>query len=170
MVIKTNPAVKFESVGDPKWTQVLGDNIVSVLGKQRFSQLQAFKAICPKVIIAGFITKTVLSGSVGSNKVSKESVFCFLNRRPIDLPRKMKQLFTELYKQYNPSSVPFLVLNMEIEDGNYDINVSPDKREVFLNNEPEVLESLKLQLLQFFEDLQRVKAFDQSNKSLNKVQ
>jgi len=65
--------------------------------------------------------------------------------------------------------VPFLVLNMEVEDGNYDINVSPDKREVFLNNEAEVIESLKIQLQQFFEDLQRVKAYDQSDKSLNKV-
>lgn len=65
--------------------------------------------------------------------------------------------------------MPFLVLNMEVEDGNYDINVSPDKREVFLNNEAEVIESLKIQLQQFFEDLQRVKAYDQSDKSLNKV-
>ena len=107
---------------------------------------------------------------MGSTKVSKETTFCFLNGRPIDLPRKMKQLFAELYKQYNPSSVPYLVLNMDVEDGNYDINVSPDKREIFLNNEAEVLESLKLQLLQFFEDLQRVKAYDQSDKQLNKVQ
>ena len=67
-----------------------------------------------------------------------------MNRRPIDLPRKMKQLFGELYNQYNPSSTPYLVLNMEVEDGNYDVNVSPDKREVFLNNEAEVLDALKL--------------------------
>ena len=56
----------------------------------------------------------------------------------------MKQLVSELYKQYNPASAPYLVLNLEVEDGNYDINVSPDKREVFLNNENEVLESLKI--------------------------
>ena len=56
----------------------------------------------------------------------------------------MKQLFGELYNQYNPSSTPYLVLNMEVEDGNYDVNVSPDKREVFLNNEAEVLDALKL--------------------------
>ena len=82
----------------------------------------------------------------------------------------MKQLFQDTYKQYNPASIPYLVLNLEVEDGNYDINVSVDKREVFLNNENEVLESLKLQLTQFFEDLQRVKAFDQNDKALNKVQ
>lgn len=93
MVIKTNPTTKFTQVGDKRWQSTLGENIVSVLGKQRFSQLAPFSSECPKVGICGYITKTVLSGSVQSNKVSKDSVFCFLNRRPIDLPRKMKQLF-----------------------------------------------------------------------------
>jgi DNA mismatch repair protein PMS2 len=119
---------------------------LAVLGKQRYSQLAAFHADCPKVKIAGYITKTVLSGSMSSAKVSKETMFCFLNGRPIDLPRKMKQLFSEMYKQYNPASVPYLVLNLQVEDGNYDINVSPDKREIFLNNEAEVLDSLKVKL------------------------
>ena len=42
---------------------------------------------------------------------------------------------------------------MLVEDENYDINVSPDKREVFIKNEAEVLEELKTQLTQFFEDI-----------------
>jgi DNA mismatch repair protein PMS2 len=55
----------------------------------------------------------------------------------------MKQLITEIYKQYNSASSPYMILNLEVEDGNYDINVSPDKREVFIDNEPEVLIILK---------------------------
>jgi DNA mismatch repair ATPase MutL len=35
---------------------------------------------------------------------------------------------------------PILVLNIDVEDNNYDINVSPDKREVFIKNEDEVIE------------------------------
>lgn len=69
------------------------------------------------------------------------------------MPRKIKQLITELYKQYNPASTPYMILNLEVEDGNYDINVSPDKREVFIDNEAEVLLSLKQQLIQFLEDI-----------------
>ena len=95
----------------------------------------------------------MLSGSVGANKIAKETIYCFLNRRPIDMPRKIKQLITELYKQYNPASTPYMILNLEVEDGNYDINVSPDKREVFIDNEAEVLLSLKQQLIQFLEDI-----------------
>ena len=99
-----------------------------------------FKAECPKVKVSGFVTKTILSGSMNGSKINKEQIFFFLNRRPIDIPRKFKNLFTEMYKQYNPSMNPILILNIEVEDNNYDINVSPDKREVFIKNEEEVIE------------------------------
>ena len=74
------------------------------------------------------------------SKLNKEQVFFYLNKRPIDIPRKFKNLFSEIYKLYNPSMNPILVLNIEVEDNNYDINVSPDKREVFIKNEDEVIE------------------------------
>jgi DNA mismatch repair ATPase MutL len=52
------------------------------------------------------------------------------------------------------------MVNILVEDGNYDINVSPDKREVFINNEPEVLDKLRVVLTEFFENIQRVKAYE----------
>ena len=60
---------------------------------------------------------------------------------------------------------PILVLNIEVEDNNYDINVSPDKREVFIKNEDEVIEQLKIHLNEFFEDIQRTKAYDYQSVS-----
>jgi len=42
-------------------------------------------------------------------------------------------------------------LNILVQDGNYDINVSPDKREVFINNEAEILDKLRINLTEFFE-------------------
>jgi DNA mismatch repair protein PMS2 len=62
------------------------------------------------------------------------------------MPRKFKNLFTDIYKQYNASMNPILILNIDVEDNNYDINVSPDKREVFIKNEDEVIEHFKIQL------------------------
>jgi len=38
-----------------------------------------------------------------------------------------------------------------MEDGSYDVNVSPDKREIFIKNEFQLLEDLNKQLLLFFE-------------------
>ena len=105
-----------------------------------------FEAKLPKVLIKGFLTKTVLSGSCSANKVTKDQTFCFLNNRPIDMPRKIKSLLGDMYKMYNPASQPYVIWNIQVEDENYDINVSPDKREVFIKNEPEVLEALKQKL------------------------
>ena len=81
------------------------------------------------------MTKTVLSGSVGAPKVSKEGTSCFLNCRPIDMPRRMKSLVSELYKMFNPAASVLIIWNILVEAENYDINVSPDKREVFIKNE-----------------------------------
>tara|TARA_B110000285_G_C14811691_1_gene462263 strand:- start:206 stop:436 length:231 start_codon:yes stop_codon:yes gene_type:complete len=75
---------------------------------------------------------------VGSGKVSKDQNYCFLNGRPIDMPKKMKNVFNEVYRQFNTAASPILILALKVEDENYDINASPDKREVFLKNEYEV--------------------------------
>ena len=71
----------------------------------------------------------------------------------MDLPKGMKNLFDEIYKQYCPSSTIQIMVNILVDDGNYDINVSPDKREVFINNEPEVLDKLRVVLTEFFENI-----------------
>lgn len=89
------------------------------------------------------MTRTVLSGSVSTPKVCKEGTYCFLNSRPIDMPRRMKTLLAELYKMFNPAANVIIVWNIIVEANNYDINVSPDKREVFIKNEHEVLCELK---------------------------
>ena len=62
---------------------------------------------------------------------------------------------------------PVIILMMQVEDSNYDINASPDKREIFLKNEKEVLVHLKAHLESFFEDIQRVKAYEGPKKSTN---
>lgn len=55
------------------------------------------------------------------------------------MPKKMKVVFNEVYKQFNAAMNPIIVIGMTVEDENYDINASPDKREVFIKNEAEVL-------------------------------
>ncbi len=76
---------------------------------------------------------------MNNNKLSKEQIFFYLNKRPIDMPRRFKAAFSDVYKQYNPSMNPMIIMNIDVEDNNYDINVSPDKRDVFLKNEDEVV-------------------------------
>lgn len=106
------------------------------------------------VKVSGYLTKTILSGSMTA-KVSKDQLYCFLNGRPIDIPRKLKMLLSDLYKQYNSSSAPIAILKLLVEDDNYDINAAPDKREVFIKNEKEMLPELRVKLEEFFERICR---------------
>ena len=62
------------------------------------------------------------------------------------MPRKFRFLLNDMYKQYNASATVSVIWNIIVEDDNYDINVSPDKREVFIKNEHEVLEALRVSL------------------------
>ena len=48
---------------------------------------------------------------------------------------------------------PIIILILQVEDDNYDINVSPDKREVFIKNEKDILPLLKTKLEDFFEKI-----------------
>lgn len=48
---------------------------------------------------------------------------------------------------------PMIIMNIDVEDNNYDINVSPDKRDVFLKNEDEVIDALRTKLIEFFENI-----------------
>lgn len=50
---------------------------------------------------------------------------------------------------------------MLVADGCFDINVSPDKREVFLKDEAQVVKDLSVKLVEWFEDMQRVKTFEE---------
>lgn len=76
------------------------------------------------------------------------------------MPKKMKLVLNEIYKEYNTSMSPIIILSLLVEDDNYDINASPDKREVFLKNEKEVIDGFRTHLVDFFENIQRVKAYE----------
>jgi DNA mismatch repair ATPase MutL len=102
-----------------------------------------------------------MSGSMhSSSKISLEQSYFYLNKRPVNMTQKLRKVFKDVYTQFNPAMNPLLVLNFDVEDNNYDINVSKDKRQVILTNETEVVDALKIKLNEFFEDLQRVKAYN----------
>lgn len=57
---------------NPSETDGLKDNICSILGKPKFKQLIKFEAELPLVKVSGYLTQTILSGSMGSSKITKE--------------------------------------------------------------------------------------------------
>lgn len=60
------------------------------------------------------------------------------------------KLVNEVYKQYNVSQYPFVLLNIITKSSLVDVNVTPDKRQIFLEKEKMLLATIKASLLNAF--------------------
>lgn len=49
-----------------------------------------------------------------------------------------------MYHQYNRHQFPFVMLNILLKEDDVDINVTPDKRQIFINNEKLLLATIKV--------------------------
>ncbi|KAK0481600.1 hypothetical protein IW261DRAFT_1471496 [Armillaria novae-zelandiae] len=95
-----------------------------------------------------------LISSPGCGRSSTDRQFFYINGRPCGLA-KIQKTINEVYRSFTPnnnttSQAPFVVADFEIPTDTYDVNVTPDKRTLFLHNEVAILEGLKLKLQTFF--------------------
>ncbi|KAJ6646838.1 Mismatch repair endonuclease PMS2 [Pseudolycoriella hygida] len=88
----------------------------------------------------------------GSGRSSKDRQFVFINSRPCE-PKKIIKIVNEIYHRYNSNQSPFLYLNIEVQRSDVDVNVTPDKRQLMVNNENILLLILKACLLKTFSNL-----------------
>uniref|UniRef100_A0A060T8K1 ARAD1D12122p n=1 Tax=Blastobotrys adeninivorans TaxID=409370 RepID=A0A060T8K1_BLAAD len=97
--------------------------------------------------VEGFISQPVF----GQGRQSADRQLFYINSRPCDLPQVAK-VFNETYRQYNTVQMPFIIADLKLDTRCYDVNVSPDKREILLHDEYILLEALREQLTEFFEN------------------
>jgi DNA mismatch repair protein PMS2 len=88
-------------------------------------------------VIKGYVSKA--GAGVGRSDNDRQFIFC--NGRPVDLPRFTKVL-NEVWRRYEMKHKPAFIINIEVPAGAFDINLSPDKREIVLTNESLILEQL----------------------------
>lgn len=126
--------------------------------QNRFSQLlntPSYENYAPNISdysirVSGHISKC----STGSGHNSKDRQYIYINKRPIVYP-VLNKCINETFKNFNnETSVKFPVffVNFDVNPNFLDINVTPDKRTVLLNNEDFVIDSLRESLVQFFEE------------------
>ncbi|KAJ1980139.1 ATP-binding mismatch repair protein [Dimargaris xerosporica] len=152
----------FQSSGRPQWL----DRIASVFGPKfrpllvpldgkvdlgNEHQVMMDTGHCSSssaitVHFSGYISRP----KPGCGRSSGDRQCTYLNGRPCDLP-KMARVVNEEYHAYNPSQYPILFLNLEFPSGTFDVNVSPDKRTVFLHHEAQVIQGLREALKALFE-------------------
>ncbi len=98
----------------------------------------------PSVTISDF----VLSGFVsvcqhGKGRSRPDRQYFFVNNRPCDLVKGSKAV-NEIYHQYNKHQYPFVMLKICASvKGTVDVNLTPDKRKIFLENEDLIWNALK---------------------------
>uniref|UniRef100_A0A4W3H7Q5 Mismatch repair endonuclease PMS2 n=1 Tax=Callorhinchus milii TaxID=7868 RepID=A0A4W3H7Q5_CALMI len=140
------------------------ENISAVFGPKQlqslvpFAQMPPSETVCedyglkaaeiPEKLytIAGFLSR----GDHGIGRSSTDRQFFFINQRPCD-PPKVSKLVNEVYHMYNRHQYPFVALNICVDAECIDVNVTPDKRQIFLQEEKLLLAILKSSLIQMYD-------------------
>ncbi|EST07880.1 DNA mismatch repair protein, C-terminal [Kalmanozyma brasiliensis GHG001] len=97
------------------------------------------------VKVVGLISKPVY----GSGRTSSDRQFFYINGRPWEAGR-VSRAFNEVYKSFNSNHFPFVIADFRLPTDSYDVNVSPDKRTIFLHEESRLIEKVKEALEELF--------------------
>uniref|UniRef100_A0A182QTE5 MutL C-terminal dimerisation domain-containing protein n=1 Tax=Anopheles farauti TaxID=69004 RepID=A0A182QTE5_9DIPT len=95
--------------------------------------------------IEGYIS----SCAHGSGRSSKDRQFYYVNSRPCE-PKQISKLINDAYHSYNVHQQPFVYLNLVLDRTDVDVNLTPDKRQVLVNNEKILMLALKKSIKKTF--------------------
>lgn len=145
-------------------SQSMKDNIGAIFGPKQIQTLLPFQQVPPaenameeyglketelpkqRFAITGFVSRA--EHGVGRSATDRQ--FFFINNRPCD-PLKVTKLVNEVYHMYNRHQYPFVALNISVASDCVDVNVTPDKRQIFLQEEKLLLAILKTSLINMYE-------------------
>merc|ERR1711965_1065823 len=94
--------------------------------------------------LKGYVSKA----AAGCARTSTDRQFFFLNGRPVDLP-KATRVLNEAYRGLSSvggtqaQHFPIAVLDISLPEGTFDVNVTPDKRTVFVGSEKALVDGLR---------------------------
>lgn len=97
----------------------------------------------------------------GSGRTSTDRQFLYINGRPWENV-KVTRAFNEVYRHFNTNQVPIVVADFLLPTESYDVNVSPDKRTIFLHDEAQLVEALKTALEELFAPARSTLAVNQA--------
>ncbi|KAF9579213.1 Mismatch repair endonuclease pms2, partial [Lunasporangiospora selenospora] len=115
------------------------------------------------IVIRGHVS----SPQFGKGRSSTDRQYIYINGRPCVLP-KISRVINEVYHSFNTNQSPFLVANLILPTSYYDVNVSPDKRTIFLHNERTIVEELRTKLAELFEPSRSTFSVSQASQQIKK--
>ncbi|KAK8950617.1 DNA mismatch repair protein PMS1 [Platanthera guangdongensis] len=118
------------------------ENIIAVLGLNTFQCLEPLSInVSACCTVEGFLSKP----GYGSGRNIGDRQFFYINGRPVDMP-KVGKLLNEVYKGSNSKQYPIAIMNFIMPATSYDVNVTPDKRKVFMTDEGSLILSLRAEI------------------------
>jgi len=158
------------------------DNITCVFGPKQVQTLMAIEQFSPSeedcnelgldsakldtkenlFKITGFISKP----DHGMGRSSADRQFLYINKRPCELS-KVSRLINEVYHMFNRHQYPFVMLDVSLARDGVDVNVTPDKRQVFVQKEKLLLATIKSSLKKMFDPSSA--SFDVNQKPLTQI-
>lgn len=141
------------------------DNLVSVYGSNgahgmipirldvdnidaRFKLGLSSVAVLLKLVVSGYISDC----SFGMGRLGTDRQYLYVNKRPV-VHKKFAKVVNDVYKSFNHTQNPVFVLDFQLDTQQVDVNVTPDKRSVMLQNEDVLAEVLREELENFFDTL-----------------
>ena len=126
------------------------NNIGNIFGWKLIEKLRKIDGECidledDKIRMNGYISNEMME----SGRTKSDIQFFYVNKRPIDI-YKIQKMMNQIYRSnINRHKYPVIILNIELVTDKYDVNIDPNKRTVFIQNEKILIEKLR----EFFEKL-----------------
>ncbi|GAA5974445.1 hypothetical protein JCM11641_003218 [Rhodosporidiobolus odoratus] len=165
--LQTNPAASirstFSSIYTPKSLTSLLDLDLTLdvaTEKSVLKRLDSVTESSTTVRVKGLISKP----SSPHGRTAGNRQFYYINGRPFS-PSKVGKAVNEVYKSFNAQQFPTVVADFQLATDAYDVNVSPDKRTIFLHSEGNLIAAMKTALEAFFQPSQATFAMTQIGAS-----
>ena len=127
-------------------SSVLGSKFLASVAPVSIDLTQAVDAASPKGDwkIEGYISRASDDNNEkGGASAKAGQVFFSINGRPVELP-KLARTMGDVWRILGGKKKPSCVLTLTLPNQEYDVNLSPEKRQVLLTNEAAICEAFRI--------------------------
>lgn len=144
------------------------DNVSSIFGKKARDSLIEISLEPPNEIVLEEYGLNVEQDALMENvswrcfasksdlsfgRSSPDRQFFYINGRPCDIV-KVGKIINQIYHKFNTKQYPFIFLDLKLDKESTDVNVTPDKRTIFLTREKIILAIVKSNFTKAWETAQ----------------
>ncbi|KAI8878118.1 DNA mismatch repair protein MutL [Backusella circina FSU 941] len=137
-------------VSATKNNKQITDNINDIFGRKVVNQVMPFTVDLGSIVDDGLFTGYITKPEWGIGRSSADRQYCYVNGRPCLLP-KFSKCVNEVYKSFIISQYPLLIADLKLPTNAYDVNVTPDKRTIFIHKERDILGLISEKLTELME-------------------